>query len=109
MHPGLSSESQVSAVLFETQFPATHHFGLPLQSERDEASTWADETRPTPRLPKVMGARSWTTSLVYGEPKDFGRLPHPAGRLGREVFEGFVFSWRKRRTGRHAMGNTQIE
>ncbi|CAK9014203.1 unnamed protein product [Durusdinium trenchii] len=31
-------------------------------------------------LPKVMGARSWTTSLVYGEPKDFGRLPHPAGR-----------------------------
>lgn len=26
------------------------------------------------------GSRAWTTSLVYGEPQHFGRLPHPHGR-----------------------------
>ena len=42
-----------------------------------------------PRLPKVMGPKSWTTSLVHGEPKDFGRLPHPPGTLGTaEAVEG---------------------
>lgn len=30
-------------------------------------------------LPKASGQGSWTTSLVYGEPRVFGRLPHPAG------------------------------
>lgn len=29
-----------------------------------------------------MGPKSWTTSLVHGEPKDYGRLPHPPGSLG---------------------------
>jgi len=26
------------------------------------------------------GARGWTTSLVYGEPREWGKLPHPQGR-----------------------------
>lgn len=30
-------------------------------------------------LPKAVGQKSWTTSLVYGEPRIFGRLPHPQG------------------------------
>jgi len=32
-------------------------------------------------LPKgISSAKSWTTSLVYGEPRTYGRLPHPHGR-----------------------------
>jgi len=33
-------------------------------------------------LPKAgnFNSRSWTTSLVFGEPRTFGRLPHPQGR-----------------------------
>mmetsp|Transcript_3537 Transcript_3537/g.5888 ORF Transcript_3537/g.5888 Transcript_3537/m.5888 type:complete len:300 (+) Transcript_3537:75-974(+) len=32
-------------------------------------------------LPKgIASAKSWTTSLVYGEPRVYGRLPHPHGR-----------------------------
>lgn len=30
-------------------------------------------------LPRTFGQKSWTTSLVYGEPRIFGRLPHPPG------------------------------
>lgn len=28
-------------------------------------------------LPATMGSKSWTTSLVFGEPRAFGKLPHP--------------------------------
>ncbi|CAJ1446395.1 unnamed protein product [Effrenium voratum] len=31
-------------------------------------------------LPKSVSAKSWSTSAVYGKPKDFGRLPHPPGQ-----------------------------
>jgi len=31
-------------------------------------------------LPLEMNSNSWSTSLVFGEPKSFGRLPHPQGR-----------------------------
>eukprot|EP00933_Yihiella_yeosuensis_P060376 TRINITY_DN6298_c0_g1_i4.p1 TRINITY_DN6298_c0_g1~~TRINITY_DN6298_c0_g1_i4.p1 ORF type:complete len:250 (-),score=46.70 TRINITY_DN6298_c0_g1_i4:71-820(-) len=31
-------------------------------------------------LPKAAGAKGWSTSLVYGRPRDFGKLPHPNGR-----------------------------
>lgn len=30
-------------------------------------------------LPKAFGQKSWTTSLVFGEPRTFGKLPHPQG------------------------------
>eukprot|EP00448_Togula_jolla_P021421 CAMPEP_0170582818 /NCGR_PEP_ID=MMETSP0224-20130122/7791_1 /TAXON_ID=285029 /ORGANISM="Togula jolla, Strain CCCM 725" /LENGTH=226 /DNA_ID=CAMNT_0010906077 /DNA_START=65 /DNA_END=745 /DNA_ORIENTATION=+ len=30
-------------------------------------------------LPRSSGTKAWTTSLVYGEPRRFGRLPHPQG------------------------------
>lgn len=42
--------------------------------------TMGEETFIDEMLPKTMGPKSWTTSLVHGEPKDYGRLPHPAGR-----------------------------
>ena len=47
------------------------------------------------RLPKTMGPKSWTTSLVHGEPKDYGRLPHPAGSLRWKGMEGLriFLSW----------------
>merc|ERR1712183_166680 len=32
-------------------------------------------------LPKGTGSeKAWTTSLVFGEPRTYGRLPHPQGR-----------------------------
>lgn len=42
-----------------------------------------------------MGPKSWTTSLVHGEPKDYGRLPHPAGSLRWKGMEGLriFLSW----------------
>ena len=46
-----------------------------------------------PRLPKVMGPKSWTTSLVHGEPKDFGRLPHPPGTLGMAEADDLMVWW----------------
>merc|ERR1712226_677583 len=31
-------------------------------------------------LPKGTGSsKAWTTSLVYGEPRVYGKLPHPSG------------------------------
>ena len=48
-------------------------------------------------LPSTVGKRSWTTSMVYGEPKGSGKLPHPPGRgdrpfvrLGEGLWRGFV-------------------
>merc|ERR1712061_279785 len=39
-------------------------------------------------LPRGGGsAKGWTTSLVYGEPRSYGRLPHPQGRRQDEILE----------------------
>lgn len=53
-------------------------------------SIWREELRKTivaydvirfgiDFLPKASGGKSWTTSLVFGEPRTFGKLPHPQG------------------------------
>jgi len=33
----------------------------------------------------AAGPKGWTTSLVYGEPQVFGRLPHPQGRCQDKI------------------------
>eukprot|EP00927_Polykrikos_kofoidii_P062458 TRINITY_DN57270_c0_g1_i1.p1 TRINITY_DN57270_c0_g1~~TRINITY_DN57270_c0_g1_i1.p1 ORF type:complete len:244 (+),score=21.14 TRINITY_DN57270_c0_g1_i1:77-733(+) len=59
--------------------------------------TWLDELRKVidrytvsrfkaDFLPRQNpGAKRWTTSLVFGEPRNFGKLPHPPGRCQDKI------------------------
>merc|ERR1711879_499756 len=47
---------------------------------REAIATYGEGRFEADFLPRISSAKGWTTSLVYGEPRNFGKLPHPQGR-----------------------------
>eukprot|EP00930_Biecheleria_cincta_P029691 TRINITY_DN20624_c0_g2_i1.p1 TRINITY_DN20624_c0_g2~~TRINITY_DN20624_c0_g2_i1.p1 ORF type:complete len:208 (-),score=36.72 TRINITY_DN20624_c0_g2_i1:86-643(-) len=76
---GASSEAQIELAqpVWERLFS---HWSQWRSALRAACEAFGEERFVAEMLPKTCTAKSWTTSLVYGEPKEFGRLPHPQGR-----------------------------
>merc|ERR1712048_1238482 len=49
---------------------------------RKAIATYGEARFEADFLPRTCSAKGWTTSLVYGEPRTFGRLPHPQASGG---------------------------